>query len=530
MVVLAVVGLALVLALSWQAVASARQHRQMAEEVLRDYAELAADEFMRRSAGQVGYYGFYPPVTTLVATLSQPDASLTTAQVAIEEAEQGALVAWTFRTTDEGVERTRPATGPGEPELEHWIAERLAALPPDSGKPFGVLHGAVSGTQRLVVYGRLDSGYAGFEADRAALVTALETALAREPLLPASLGQGDGARQPSRVRVLDPRGEPMMDQGELSSKDPYATQLTAEVPYGDSYQGILDGYTVSVSLDPTSADSLVIGGLPRTRLPLLVGLAALALACVSAALLAARRMQQVAQLRTDFIARVSHELRTPLTQIRMFAETLLLDRARDAETRQRALVVIDREAQRLSHLVDNILRFSQTDHKHPEPLAVSNRRRQPIRPLLEQVVERIRALVVGQTLTVDDRLGPDTEVEVEGDALHRMLLNLVDNALKYGPADQHVRLGWSEVDHTVWLAVEDEGPGIPEAQRHQIWRDFERLDRPVEAAVAGTGIGLSVVRELVAQQEGRVWVENREDGGARFVIELPIAPAHGADP
>src|SRR5438046_5833073 len=116
-----------------------------------------------------------------------------------------------------------------------------------------------------------------------------------------------------------------------------------------------------------------------------------------------------------------------------------------------------------------------------------------------------------------------------------MLLNLVDNAVKYGPSGQTVTLALAVADGRARVSVDDEGPGIPAAERERIWDRFWRLERDRGSAVAGTGIGLSVVRELVALHGGRTWVEGApasERGagaGSRFVIELPLVPQpHGA--
>ncbi len=110
-----------------------------------------------------------------------------------------------------------------------------------------------------------------------------------------------------------------------------------------------------------------------------------------------------------------------------------------------------------------------------------------------------------------------------------MLLNLLDNAVKYGPSGQTVTLGLTMSDGRARICVDDQGPGIPAADRERIWDQFWRLERDRGSAVAGTGIGLSVVRELVALHGGRAWAEDAPRSGGRFVIELPLVPqAHAA--
>ena len=125
--------------------------------------------------------------------------------------------------------------------------------------------------------------------------------------------------------------------------------------------------------------------------------------------------------------------------------------------------------------------------------------------------------------------------DVDADALHQIVLNLVDNAVKYGPPGQTITLG-TAVDETnghrvTRLWVDDEGPGIPATDRDRVWRPFVRLERDRRSETAGTGIGLAVVQELVHQHGGHAWVETNARGGTRVVVELPVpgyAPAVAA--
>jgi signal transduction histidine kinase len=114
----------------------------------------------------------------------------------------------------------------------------------------------------------------------------------------------------------------------------------------------------------------------------------------------------------------------------------------------------------------------------------------------------------------------DLEVWANAGALRQVLLNLLDNAVKFGPPGQEVTLRAESGDDTVTIAVEDEGPGVPPAQATAIWKPFVRLDAGGIAS-AGSGIGLAIVRDLVERQRGRAWYEPRAGTGSRFVFELP---------
>ncbi len=286
-------------------------------------------------------------------------------------------------------------------------------------------------------------------------------------------------------------------------------------PFAADYNAMLEGFVVDSAVDPAAAGALVIGGLPRTRLPFLIGLFGITVGLVLTAILQLNRERALARLRSDFVSRVSHELRTPLTQIRMFAETLLLDRVRTEEERTRSLEIIDREARRLTNLVENVLRFSRSergeDRVDPRPLDVV--------PVVRQLLAEFEPLAAGRARIVAV-LPARAIARADADALRQILLNLLDNALKYGPAGQSVRL---EVvaGSPVRFTVEDEGPGVPAPDRERIWRRFFRLPRDRSSAVAGTGIGLAVVRDLARLQGGSARVEAGDAGGARFVVELP---------
>src|SRR5439155_6161105 len=182
----------------------------------------------------------------------------------------------------------------------------------------------------------------------------------------------------------------------------------------------------------TIADKLVIGGLPRSQLPFVLGVLLLTAGLIVTALVQLRREYDLARLRTDFVSGVSHELRTPLAQIRMFGETLLLGRVRSETERRRSLEIIDQEARRLTHLVENLLHFSrserQTHRVAPAPTWMA--------PLVRSVVEAFAPLATPRRARLRTDLAEGVVAAVDAEAFRQMLLNLLDNAVKYGPEDQ----------------------------------------------------------------------------------------------
>ena len=345
-----------------------------------------------------------------------------------------------------------------------------------------------------------------------------ETALGRRPLLPPALGDGELGNDILYLRLIDAGKREIFRSGER-----YLSRLVVERRPAAELPEFAQGLAVEVAVDPAAAPKLVIGGLPRSRLPVLIGLLAVTVGLVAAAIVLLRRERALARLRSDFVSRVSHELRTPLTQIRMFAETLRLDRVRDLGERRRALEIIDRESRRLSALVENVLRFSRADRG----TAQITPRRLRLAPLLRELVEDFRPLLAkGSAVVVD--VPEDLEVRADEDALHQALLNLLDNAAKYGPPAQEIRVGAVARDGAVRLWVDDEGQGIPIAERQSVWEPFRRATDGTRAA-AGTGIGLSVVREIVQLHDGECWVEESARGGARVVIEISGAGPRGPE-
>jgi len=122
---------------------------------------------------------------------------------------------------------------------------------------------------------------------------------------------------------------------------------------------------------------------------------------------------------------------------------------------------------------------------------------------------------------VSSTIEPGLVARVDPRGLRQIVLNLLDNAVKYGPLGQTVNVTLSGTPDKVIIAVEDRGPGVPKAEREKIWEPYVRLTRETESAAGGSGIGLSIVRELVRLHEGRTRVEDAPGGGARFIIEFP---------
>ena len=515
-------SLLLVAVLAWQAFDAALSHRTAAESVLRDYARLAADEFVRRTTSEVGYYGYYRLGNAVAQYHAEHPDGVPDREALLEADPKNeralSLVRYFFRLDRESRDLETSGASPAE-AVRYWLSHELEISSAENPqRSFLVENVQIAGQSHSFVYASVPdtSVVLGIEVELDSLKDWFGEALSRQPLLPPSLGKGVDDLDFLGLTVQDANGRERFRAGRSAGT---LYPLSASVPYGDAYEGIFDGLTARVTLHPEAAAKLVIGGLPGSRLPALFGLIVLTVGLLLAAIFQLRRERSLTRLRSDFVSQVSHELRTPLTQIRMFAETLLLGRVRSEEEGRRSLEIVDQEARRLSHLVENILQFSRSERGTvrlaPEPRELA--------PLVRDLVRGFEPLVGRRDVAFALHPAEEATALVDEDALRQILLNLLDNAVKYGPSKQQIVIGLERAERWARLSVDDEGPGIPARERRRIWRSYERLERDRRSAVAGTGIGLAVVRELVALQGGRIHVERGERDGARFVIELPLA-------
>lgn len=228
-----------------------------------------------------------------------------------------------------------------------------------------------------------------------------------------------------------------------------------------------------------------------------------------------RRLEEVAQMKTDFVSTVSHELRSPLTSIIGSLDTVNRPELAPTEpTSQQLLISARRQAGRLQRLIEDLLVVSRIDRGaipvHPEIV--------DIRSMFEEVY---RVVSIEPTITVEPT---DLAVFADRDHFSRILINLVENAAKYAP-DSPVELYAWRKNQRAMIAVVDHGPGIPEGARDSIFERFTQLDQSDTRSKGGTGLGLSIVKSLTEVMHGSVRVEATEGGGATFVLDLPGAPA-----
>jgi PAS domain S-box-containing protein len=229
--------------------------------------------------------------------------------------------------------------------------------------------------------------------------------------------------------------------------------------------------------------------------------------------------RRLEDLRSQFVATISHELRTPLASLHGAALTL---REHDlpAQTQDDLLAMIAEQSNRLATLVDEILVAGQLDSGS-----------------LRVVVDTFdpEELVRGVVTAGQSRVGEETTIEVamppvvpkaHGDCerTRQVLLNLLDNAIKYSPSGGRIEVGVAAAGDQLRFSVHDQGLGIPVGEQERIFDKFYRLDPDQRRGIGGTGLGLYICRELVQSMHGRIWVESEPGKGTIFAFELPAEP------
>jgi signal transduction histidine kinase len=520
----------LVASLAYEAHDAVRSHRVTAERALRDYASVAAWEYVAKvqerldaAATQV-----LSPVTSVRASspyelLAAPDVMIGTSRdgLACDPARgDSGRVAFRVDLRDGAVAM---GSARGDTTFVRWLRDtivthtrlrfrpemRQAALFNPTMLPGRVVFYGI----RYAQHGAPLAAYGFSTCPRAIRDNVLRDVMRVHALLPGSVTGGAANDSLLVLTVRDATGREWFRSAAdtTESGSTYASEVSLDAA------GL--PLMVRAVLRPSAPERLLVAGPRANRLPILLGLLALTAALAAVAVLQLRREHDLARMRADFTSSVSHELRTPLAQILLFGETLHLGRVRSDEDRRLAVETIVHEARRLMRMVDNVLHFARTTEgrHHLEPSATE------LGPLVESIAAAFAPLAAERGASVVVAVREPVTAVVDGGGFRQIVLNLLDNALKFGPPGQTVRVTVSKQGDWARVVVDDEGPGIPVADRGRIWNPYVRLRRPQNAGLEGSGIGLAVVRELAEMHGGAVRVDEPVGRGARFVVELPVA-------
>ncbi len=310
----------------------------------------------------------------------------------------------------------------------------------------------------------------------------------------------------SLVRLVDAKGSPVYEWGHYrpaAKEKPLLTQALS-TPLN------------ALRLEYFAGD---ITGVEATGyLPLLFSTTGVLLAMLGLAYYFYRENNRAlitARNRVTFVNQVSHELKTPLTNIRMYAE-LLLDSMEEAgaKEKQRMQVIVS-ESQRLSRLINNVLNFA----RHQRNRLVLIKSDQCIDELIYNVLQQCRPMLTQKGIVVEFNADAQTPVKADPDLVEQILHNLISNVEKYAASGRYLGIHSTENDGMVRIRVNDHGPGIRRADTEKIFTPFWRGDDSLTEGVSGTGIGLTISRELARLHGGELVLHNSR-GGAEFILTL----------
>ncbi len=233
-----------------------------------------------------------------------------------------------------------------------------------------------------------------------------------------------------------------------------------------------------------------------------------------------RRQVRLTRLKNDLVATVSHELKTPLASMRLLVDTLRNGHSHDAQLVQEYLQMIAKENARLSRMIEEFLTFSRMERKKAKFDRSVLQTEEIVHAAVEAVGDRLHAPGCRLDLEIEPQL---PSIIGDRDALTTVVVNLLDNALKYTGEAKEIRLRGFASDGNVWLEVQDNGIGFPRSAARKIFNRFYQVDRTLSRRAGGCGLGLSIVRFILAAHNGSITAKSQPGKGSTFTVQLPAA-------
>jgi two-component system phosphate regulon sensor histidine kinase PhoR len=230
------------------------------------------------------------------------------------------------------------------------------------------------------------------------------------------------------------------------------------------------------------------------------------------------RIRELEGVRQDFVANVSHELRTPLSLIKSTAETLLDGAKDDPAVATRFLEIIDKHANRLTLLIDDLLLLARLDSGR----VALNFQALALRDSAQDSLDDFGIVARARSVTLENTVPAGLVARADPDRLRQVLSNLIDNAIKYGRPEGRVTIaGRALAGERIELSVRDDGPGIPMESKERVFERFYRVDKARSREQGGTGLGLAIVKNVMQAHGGEVRVESSPSAGTTFFLTLP---------
>jgi len=286
--------------------------------------------------------------------------------------------------------------------------------------------------------------------------------------------------------------------------------------YGVAPLGFIGGTTYRVALRPDVARFLVVGGIPDSHVPASLLLLATSIVLAIAGFASLRSEIRLVNSRQRFLANVSHELRTPLQQILLFVQLLRLGRTRTEAESERSLEIIERETHRLIALSNSVLTATKPEVQlRSGPVDVAS--------VVETAADFFTPLAQARKMRIELDVAKPAIARGDPGAVRQILINVLDNAAKYGPTGQTITIGVRNEGEIVRLWVDDCGPGIPASERDNVWKPFFRVGGTLDDSTGGAGLGLSIVRDLATAMNAEAEITGTPTGGTRFTLALPVS-------
>lgn len=228
------------------------------------------------------------------------------------------------------------------------------------------------------------------------------------------------------------------------------------------------------------------------------------------------REKRLARLQTDFTSNVTHELKTPITSIYLFAESMFYDRVKSSAEKKEYLSIIMKESERLKRMINNILEHSKMEKGKQDYYFVET----DLSALIKSVILEMNYWFEEKHINVLMELEENIRLEIDEEKINQAFSNLISNAIKYSEENKTIKITlFQESDNTV-LEIEDEGIGIPVDQQSRIFEKFYRVGQKETESISGTGLGLTVVKEIVEAHNGKIIVDSKPGKGSKFSIIL----------
>lgn len=227
---------------------------------------------------------------------------------------------------------------------------------------------------------------------------------------------------------------------------------------------------------------------------------------------------EISRMKSEFVSNVSHELKTPLALIRLFGETLESGIVNDEKKRQEFYSIIRKESERLTHLINNVLDFSRMDTGVKE----YNFNEADIVEVVRSTLEAYKFHIRDNGFKIESELPESIPLRIDKDAISQVLLNLLNNAVKYSEERKYILVKVSMNSTSALISVTDHGVGMPKEELKKIFNKFYRVSTAKTRETRGTGLGLTLAKHIVEAHGGTIEVESEVGNGSRFIVRLPI--------